>query len=395
MTRVSSDPRPLIAHVVYRFDTGGLENGVVNLVNRMRRDAWRHAIIALTSITEYRRRIVREDVEFVALDQPPGHGLWMYPRMTRLLREMAPAIVHTRNLAALEMTVPAFLAGIPVRIHGEHGWDARDPGGASARYRWVRRLYAPFVTQYVTVSKDLARYVTGRVGVASSRVEEICNGVDTERFQPARDGREAIPGCPFRNPALWLVGTVGRMDPVKDQVNLARAFVRALEREPRERDRLRLVLVGAGPLQHDARTILQAAGMDSLAWLPGERADVPAILRGLDCFVLPSLAEGISNTVLEAMASGLPVIATEVGGNVELVERGRTGELVPPSEPDALATRILAYVNDAERARNAGRAGRERAERHFSITGMVARYEAMYTRALANAAQARPAARQA
>ena len=92
---------------------------------------------------------------------------------------------------------------------------------------------------------------------------------------------------------------------------------------------------------------------------------MPAILRGLDCFVLPSLAEGISNTILEAMASGLPVIATAVGGNPELVEAGRTGELVPAADPEALAERILAYARDPEAARAAGRAGRERVERQL------------------------------
>ncbi len=117
----SGDTRPLVAHVMYRFDVGGLENGVVNLINHMPREAYRHAVISLTEITDFRKRIVRDDVEFIALDKSPGHALWIYPRLFRLFRTLRPAIVHTRNLGALELVVPAWAAGVPVRIHGEQG----------------------------------------------------------------------------------------------------------------------------------------------------------------------------------------------------------------------------------------------------------------------------------
>jgi sugar transferase (PEP-CTERM/EpsH1 system associated) len=360
---------------------------VVNLINRLPCESWRHAVVALTSITDFRKRIVRDDVEYFALGKGPGHGLLVYPRMWSLLREMRPAMIHTRNLAALEMVVPAWVAGVPIRVHGEHGRDVNDLDGSRRRYQWTRRLYRPFVNQYIALSHDFYRYLTDRVGVPASIIEEICNGVDAERFHPAPEGREPIEGCPFGEPGLWLVGTVGRMQPVKDQANLVRAFVRAIERDPAQRARLRLVLVGDGPLLEDARTVLTAARLTSLAWLPGERSDIPEILRGLDCFVLPSLAEGISNTILEAMASGLPVIATAVGGNPELIEAGRTGELVPPADPEALASKILEYSQNTDAARAAGQAGRARVERQYSLAGMVNRYDAMYTRLLAASAQ--------
>jgi sugar transferase (PEP-CTERM/EpsH1 system associated) len=379
----TNDPRPLIAHVVYRFDVGGLENGVVNLIDKMPRDAYRHAVIALTEITDFRRRIVREDVRFIALGKRPGHAFPLYPRLFGLFRQLRPSIVHTRNLAALEVTVPAWAAGVRVRIHGEHGRDVSDLDGTNRRYRWLRRIYRPFVTHYIALSRDLERYLCVGVGVAATRVSRIYNGVDTRRFGPADGSRPLIEGCPYGDPALWLVGTVGRMQPVKDPLNLARAFVRALELAPAMRDRLRLVMVGDGPLYSDVRALLVREGLADRAWLPGERSDIAEILRGLDCFALPSLAEGISNTILEAMAAGLPVIATDVGGNSELIEAGRTGELVPPADPDALADRILIYARDRESARAAGRAGRARIERKFGLETMVQRYQALYDRLLA------------
>jgi hypothetical protein len=128
--------------VVFRFDVGGLENGVVNLINHMPADAYRHAVISLTEITDFRRRIVRDDVSFVALEKPPGHAIRIYPRLFRLFRQLRPAIVHSRNLAALEVAMPAWAAGVPVRIHGEHGRDIGDLDGSSRKYQWLRRFIA-------------------------------------------------------------------------------------------------------------------------------------------------------------------------------------------------------------------------------------------------------------
>jgi sugar transferase (PEP-CTERM/EpsH1 system associated) len=370
----------LIAHVLYSFSVGGLENGVVNLINRIPRDAYRHVVIALAGITDFRLRVARDDVEFIALNKRPGHSFHLYPRLYRLFRDLRPAIVHTRNLAALEATVPAWAAGVSARIHGEHGRDVGDLDGSSRRYQLVRRIYRPFVTDYIALSRDLEAYLTTRIGVAADRVAQIYNGVDATSFRPPANGREPIADLPFRDPALWVVGTVGRLQAVKDQVGLVRAFIRALELAPPQRKRMRLVVVGDGPLYAEARSLLREAGVSDLAWLPGERDDIAAILRGLDCFVLPSLAEGISNTILEAMATGLPVIATDVGGNPELVTAGVTGELVPPADAEALAHRILFYGRHPDAARAAGRAGRARVEREFSLDRMVQRYLQLYDR---------------
>lgn len=375
------DPRPLIAHVMYRFDVGGLENGIVNLINHMPPESYRHAIISLTQITDFRKRIVRDDVQFIALEKSPGHALWIYPRLFKLFRELRPAIVHSRNLAALEVVVPAWAAGVPVRIHGEHGRDVGDLDGSNKKYQWLRRLYRPFVTQYIALSGDLESYLTERVGIPESKVRRICNGADAERFHPS-ETRQPIPGCPFVGPEYWVIGTVGRMQAVKNQTDLAKAFVLALEVAPALKESLRLVMVGDGPLRAEALALLDQAGYGGLAWLPGECADVPGILRGLDCFVLPSLAEGISNTILEAMASGLPVIATDVGGNRELVDAGKTGELVPAADIAAMARVIVRYACQRELAREAGKAGRQAVERRLSLAAMVRTYHRLYDETL-------------
>ena len=385
-------PAPLIVHVVYRFSVGGLENGVVNLVNRMPRQRWRHAIVALTDISgPFAERVEREDVRLIELSKRPGHLVRDYPRLYRLFKKLRPAVVHTRNLAALEASVPAWAAGVPVRIHGEHGWDRQDPHGSRRRYQYVRRLYRPFVSRYVALSRHIAGYLGDSVGIPQERISQMYNGVDTERFRPGEGGRAPIAGCPFGNHGEWLVGWVGRMEPVKDPLNLAQAFVRACQRSRAAAQRLRLVLVGDGAQRAAVHEYLRANGALERTWFAGERADIPDIMRGLDCFALPSLAEGVSNTILEAMASRLPIVATRVGGNAELVESGMTGLLVPAASADALADALLTYFHEPAMARRHAKAARHAAEARFSLARMVADYSALYERSLAAAGVALPA----
>ena len=381
------DMRPLIMHIVYRFDIGGLENGVVNLINQLPVGKFRHLVVALTEVSDFRLRIRREDVEFVALNKAPGQGFWLYPRLYRLFKQRQPAIVHSRNLAALEAQLPAWAAGVPVRIHGEHGREGADLSD-SRRYQWLRRGYGLFVHRFVALSGELARYLHLQVGIASAKIEQVCNGVDTQIFHPAKQ-RQMIADCPFGAPEHLLVGTVGRLQAVKNQVDLARAFVLALRQHPELTTSLRLVLVGEGALLPELQEILRSAGVEALAWLPGERGDIAEVMRGLDMFVLPSLGEGIANTILEAMACGLAVVATDVGGNPELVQHGVNGLLVPAADPQALAEAIVKLADDADLRRAMGQAGRQMAEQRFSLETMVARYQRLYSSLLQTLAPTR------
>ena len=387
-----TDQRPLVLHVVYRFDVGGLENGIVNLINHMPAQTYRHAVLALTDISDFRQRIRHSDVEFLALHKPPGHAVWLYPQLFKLFRQLRPQIVHSRNLAALEVQVPAWAAGVPVRIHGEHGRDVGDLDGSRVTYQRLRRIYKPFVHRYTALSRDLADYLTEKVGISQEKVTQVYNGVDTARFSPVASGVPSITGCPFNPAQHWLVGTVGRMQTVKDPVMLAHAFAQALILAPQLRSRLRLVMVGEGPLRAQAQAVLNAAGLGALAWLPGERSDVQDVLRGLHAFALPSLAEGVSNSILEAMASSLPVVATAVGGNADLVLQGKTGYIVPAAHPQAMALRLVELASSPERALKLGQAGRQRVQAAFSLSAMVSAYQGLYDQQLhrISAMQAEP-----
>jgi sugar transferase (PEP-CTERM/EpsH1 system associated) len=381
----SIDPVPLVAHIVYSFGVGGLENGVVNLINHMPRECYRHVVIALTTgDREFQSRIQSPGVDLIELNKSPGHGFALYPRVFRLLRRLRPSIVHTRNLAALEMCVPAWAAGVRVRVHGEHGWDTSDPAGLSTRHRHVRRLYSPFVSHYIALSVHLSAYLTETVGIAPRRVSRICNGVDVRRFAPGVDPSPPR-GLPFGGKD-WIVGTVGRLQAIKDQRTLVRAFAQWLAADEVARERARLLIVGDGPLRPEVEREVAEAGLGQRVWLAGERADIPRLLGFLDCFALSSRAEGISNTLLEAMACGLPVVATDVGGNRELVTEGENGQLVQPEDPAALAEALALYFHDPGRALAHGEAGRRRVEAEFSLDGMVSRYIGCYDQFLGRSA---------
>lgn len=372
--------RRRIVHVVYSFSVGGLENVIVQLINRLPADRFEHVVLSLTTISDFKNRITQPGVQFIELHKPPGHAVPLYPRIYKLLRELKPDVVHTCNLAALEVTPLAWLARVPLRIHAEHGWDAHDPQGKNPRYQRLRKLYQPFVSHCVAVSQDIDDYLAQAVGVPTRRRSVIANGVDTQTFAPPVHGvAPTVPGCPFVPGPHWLVGTVGRLQTVKNQPLLARAFVQLLQQHPEAAERVRLVVVGEGPLRADIQATLAQAGVQHLAWLAGARDDVAAILPMLSCFVLPSQAEGTSCTLQEAMACGLPVVATAVGGTPEMVQHGVTGLLVPAAEEPALANAIWLCFHKPAYAQQLGQSARVKAAANFGLGGMVEAYEHVFS----------------
>ena len=371
---------PLIVHVIHRFGVGGLENGVVNLINHMPEERYRHAIVCLQGYTDFRKRLQRENVAIHDVAKRDGHDPGVYWRLFSIFRQLRPAIVHTRNLSAMEVQAVAALAGVPGRVHGEHGRDTYDLHGRNRKYNLLRKLVRPFIGHYIAVSKDLQNWLMSAVGVQRGKISQIYNGVDNIRFRPAQTPRWQLGPPGFFTEDSIVIGSVGRMAAVKDYPNLALAFLKLLELEPTLHNRLRLVIVGEGESRETCRLLLNQHAASHFAWLPGERSDIPELMAAMDIFVLPSLGEGISNTILEAMATGLPVIATRVGGNPELVQEGVTGQLVPPADPEALAQALLEYVRDADRRHAHGRAAREIIDRQFSIPAMVQGYLSVYDR---------------
>ncbi|XYJ10754.1 TIGR03088 family PEP-CTERM/XrtA system glycosyltransferase [Telluria sp. B2] len=367
---------PLVVHLIYRLDFGGLETLLVDCINHMPPERYRHAIVCLTGYTDFADKITRPGVALYALDKQPGLGLGIHVKLFKLLRQLRPAVLHTYNFACAEYAAPAWLAGVPVRVHAEHGRDASDPQGLNRKHNFLRRALVPFIDRYVPVSHDLHRWLKDVVGIPAPKAELIMNGVDTVRFAP----QLPAAATPWAGEDVFVIGTVGRLQDVKDQASLIEAFALLCARRPEQRARLRLAIVGDGPLRDKLAQKAQDAGVLELTWFPGARNDIPELMRSFDVFALSSIAEGTPVTLLEAMACGLPVVATKVGGIPEVVQDGVNGALVPASNPQALAEALDLYAADPARVGAHGAAARLNIERHYSVAAMVGAYTALYDR---------------
>jgi sugar transferase (PEP-CTERM/EpsH1 system associated) len=375
----SDEPRPArtsarrVAQVIPSLEVGGLQKIVVRLVHHLRPHT--ENLVLTPSSDGPLRGAFPDQVRVVAMAGQRLSGKWNALGMARVFRAFRPDIVHTRNWTCIDAIIAARLAGVPIVVHGEHGREAADPDGSNAFRRRLRRCLNPLITEFVAVSRDLNGWLVHDVGVPARKVTQICNGVDTETFTPLR--RESVRSALGIAQDQLVIGTVGRLDPVKDHRSLIQAFSRL-----RPDRRHLLFIVGDGPTRAALDRLRLEVGLGDQIHLLGERNDVSLLLPALDIFVLPSLAEGISNAILEAMASGLPVVATRVGGNPELVQDGVTGTLVPPRSSEALAAALAGYLADPTLIRTHGDAGRLRAVREFSLAGMFAAYDSLYSRLL-------------
>lgn len=375
---------PLVAHIIYALKTGGLENGLVNIINRSSDYHYRHCIICITDADDFAQRITRDDVDIYQLKKRPGRDFAFYIRLMRLLRSLRPAIIHTRNFTALDCQLVSLTVPQAKRIHGEHGRSTDDPDGLNPKFLGIRKLLRPLIHHYIAVSKDIEGWLLKYVKAKPSRVTQIYNGVDTDLFAPSTDGAET--------PAAWnieprvIIGTVGRLDPVKNHRGLLRAFARMIQASPDLAQRCRLSIIGDGPERTALEQTIAQLNLQDHVWMTGDRKDVSALLATMDIFVLPSLAEGISNTLLEAQASGLPVIASSVGGNLELVDHEANGLLVAPEDVPDLALALETLVRQPSKRKLYGSAGCERIRSRFAWDATVSAYLSVYDKLL----QAKP-----
>lgn len=375
--------KPLIAHVLYRLDTGGMERIALSIINRTH-EHYRHALICLAGYGALRNEIADAGVPCLSLDKRPGKDPGCYLRLWRALRMLRPNLVQTYNIGALDAAPIARLAGVSQVVHAEHGRDVTDPLGSNRKYRLMRRWLQPLITRYVAVSDDLQCWLRDEVGIAPSKIVCILNGIDTSMHAPNAGAHQARPLLgTFAPTGTLLIGSVGRLDAVKDQAGLIEAFRVLCDSNPTTALRLRLAIVGEGGKREDLERQIERTHLGNQVRLLGNREDVAALLAECDVFALSSLAEGIPLTILEAMAAGLPVVATHVGGVGEVIVDDVTGTLVPPSDPAALAAALGRYVQDQDLRQRHGRAGRARVEAKFSLSAMVSAYTDLYDALLA------------
>lgn len=362
-----------IVHVVENLERGGLERMVVDLAVAQRAAGHDTGVLCLFQPGALAEELQGQGIEVRACGKRGGLDLGALRRLRERLRAAPGAVVHTHNANAHYHTVAA-APGLSLArlINTRHGMGAARP---RSRGEW---LYRRTMSRTDTVAAvcEAARSRFAAQGVRPRRgLLAVPNGIRVENFVAAgAERRAALRSVLELPPGARIVGTVGRLNPVKDQATLLRAFARL----HRDLPDTALVLVGDGALR--GRLEAEAAALDigdAVRFL-GDRGDVRQLLQGFDAFALSSLSEGYSMALLEACASGLPIVATDVGGNREIVADDRNGVLVPAADEVALASALAGLLRDPARAEAMGRAGRDWALREASIDTMAARYEALY-----------------
>lgn len=361
-------PRPVrVMHVLYALQPGGMEFGVVKLVNGLDRAMVRSSICSTCEAGSMKTHVAA-DVPVFELGRRPGNDPRLICELVRLFRREQPHIVHTHAWGTLvEGLVAARLARVPIVIHGEHGTLQ-----LKRHQRLVQRVSWWCTDQVLSVSSRLAERMALATGFAPGRIRTIRNGVDLSRFGSI--DRSAARRCLGLRDEEIAIGTVGRLVPVKDQGRL-------LDAAARLRDLglpVTTLIAGEGPLRDGLLKQAEERGLGASVRLLGHRHDVEAVLAALDVFVLPSISEGLSNTILEAMATGLPVVATRVGGADELVADGTTGLLVPPRDSASLARALERLIRDSGERAVMGTEARRRARAEFDLPVMLSAYQALY-----------------
>lgn len=356
-----------IVHILDSLGIGGLEKGVVTLANHSSEDI-RHTVICLRAIGPSAQQLPAE-VPVVALNKTPGNSFGFLRVLAAELKKLSPDLVHTRNWGGMDGIIAARMAGINKIVHGEHGWDLTDPLGQLRKRKMARRMLSLATREFVAVSQAIKAWLEEDVRICRP-VTQIYNGVDTELFLSDGD-RDALRRELGLSASASLIGIVARLDPIKDHLTLLQAFA-GISRQHRD---AHLVIIGDGP----ARAELEQQVLERVHFL-GSRGDIPELLCGLDVFVLPSLNEGISNTILESMASGTPVVASHVGGNPELVREKIDGRLFPVGDAEALAGCLDEYLRDRNQCREHGENARQGVIERFSVEKMVSQYEAVWRR---------------
>jgi sugar transferase (PEP-CTERM/EpsH1 system associated) len=362
-----------IVHVVLGLDVGGLERMLLRLLAATDRDRFTPVVCALDAPGALAPELARLGVPLAVIARRPGLDAGLPPRLALWLRRERARLVHTHNASPhLYGALAARLALGPRVIHTKHGRNAPDV----PRKVLCNRLAAALSDRVVAVSADAAQVALAVEHVSPRKVVTILNGVDTAEIRPGADPAAAraalgVPGGGFH------VGCVARLDPVKDHGTLLAAFARLRAARPDAH----LTLVGGGPERATLEALTAALGLLGAVTFAGERHDVASVLAAFDVFALASRSEGLSLTLLEAAAAGLPAVATRVGGNAEVVVDGETGLLVAPADPAALAAALAALAARPDRAA-LGAAGRARVVRHFSAERMAAAYHALYAEVL-------------
>lgn len=377
--------RVYITHFVESLNRGGLERVVIDLVRAQQDAGCRCQVVCLFELGSLAPELIELGVPVVSCNKRRGLDLRAILQARQFIRRHGTTVLHTHNAMAHYYAVLASgRLGLQCVVNTRHGMgitravaqrDSRRNSWRNHRLEWLYGKSMPFTDVVATVCETARQEFAQRPDVPESKVIAIPNGIRVDRFLPtSAESRKQLKDTLGLPQSCRLAGFVGRLDWAKDHATMIHAFRLV-------RNRLAdsaLVLIGDGPLKPELMKLAESEGIASRVFFLSDRSDIPELLQGLDLFVMSSVTEGYSIALLEACAAALPIVATKVGGNAEIVQDGINGILVPAREPIALADAIVTSLSNQEHALAMGQAGRNWALRHGSFKTMATRYADVY-----------------
>ncbi len=362
--------RKSVLYVVEDLERGGAERVVVNLATRLNRERFEPVICCLAKRGALAGEVEQAGIQLHVLGKRPGIDPAVLWRLHALVRRLRPDVIHTHLFTGNAWGRAAgWLAGTRRIVASEHSVDL----WKNRIRRLVDRLLALPTYRLIAKSEAIADFYKTVVHIPAWKVVTIRNGIDLSLYGNGIDGR-AVRACIGVPQNALLVGTIGRLSPEKGQDVLVEAL-RMLKRNVPD---MRGIMAGDGPSRWQLERLVRSSGMQEIICLLGHRNDVPALLSVMDIFVLPSHREGLPLALLEAMATGLPVVATDVGGCGEVIRDGHNGLLVAPGRPELIAGAIKRLACDEGLRRSLGHQARRTIEEHFSVDRMVRQIEELY-----------------
>jgi glycosyltransferase involved in cell wall biosynthesis len=372
---MSGDARPRVLQLLVGFDIGGAEQLVLDTAPRLRALGFDLRVAALKGAGPLLGELEAAGVPAVALDARHRGDLGVVLRLAGLLRRERIDLLHSHlYIANLAGRVAGRIAGVPVILSAQHDTDL----WMRPHHRLIERLSARLADRVIACSEAVRAWQIDAVGLPPAKLTTLRNAI-VPPADPGESERDAARTALGAAPEDLVVGTLGRLfEPKKGLRIFIDAAVAVAARAPRAR----FVVAGEGPARAELEMRARHAGLGPRLIFAGARRDVPVLLSAYDLFVQPSLWEGFGLTVVEAMAVGRPVVASQVGGIPEIVRHGRDGLLVAPGDAGALADAIVDLLDDPERRARFAAEGRRRARTEFHIDRLVGETAALYRDAL-------------
>jgi sugar transferase (PEP-CTERM/EpsH1 system associated) len=367
---IGSEMKTKLLHLIPSMNIGGREKVVIDLVEHTDKSEFKVEIACLGSEGTFYDRFKKLNVKLHFFRKEPGFDFLLFENLRRFLRKKKYEIVHCHNPGTLIYgALSAKLANIPKIVNTEHGYGTE----ISKRKILLETVLRNKIYATAAVSNDLKRKLVAHFLANPGKITVIHNGISSENDQQTTD-KTAVKKSLGINPDDFVVGTVGRLEPVKDQKTLVEAFNILRQKI----SRTKLLIVGDGKERQNLQKTTDNLNLGNSIIFAGECNNVERLLQGMDAFVLPSLDEGISMTLLEAMREGVPVIASSVGGNVEVIEENRSGFLVPPGKPDIIAEKLLHLMVNKAMAESMRNNAMQRLLQHFNMNKCAEKYRSLY-----------------